>query len=318
MPDTFFTSSRRQDGSEWFSPTDHARGPWDPDACHGGPPTALLVRALERAVPGMRLAARLGRPRPAGPDGRLHDRHRGHARRPGDGERLGGAARRRGRRSAPRPPACTSPSAPTADLRGAHGQQRRADPAAGRQPRPVRSPSVGCRHDRPGFRGAVEIRYPPGEDEAPGATTVWMRTVGLLPGEETSPFQRISPLADCGNAFGRHAEPDQVQFVNTDLLIALHRDPVGEWMGSRAVSAWQPSGVGLADALLFDDEGAGRAGPADPAAATGSAMSDARVTVARRGRRPRPRARRSRRHRLVRARLDGPLHRRGAARRAPG
>ena len=48
MPDTFFTSSPRRDGSEWFSPTDHARGPWDPDACHGGPPTALLVRALER------------------------------------------------------------------------------------------------------------------------------------------------------------------------------------------------------------------------------------------------------------------------------
>ena len=86
-------------------------------------------------------------------------------------------------------------------------------------------------------------------------TTVWMRTVPLLPGEEMSPFQRISPLADCGNAFGRHAEPDQVQFVNTDLVIALHRDPVGEWMGSRVASHWQPTGVGLADALLFDDEG---------------------------------------------------------------
>ena len=70
-----------------------------------------------------------------------------------------------------------------------------------------------------------------------------------------SPFQRISPLADCGNAFGRNAEPDEVQFVNTDLVIALHRDPVGEWMGSRATSTWQPTGVGLAEALLFDDEG---------------------------------------------------------------
>ena len=70
-----------------------------------------------------------------------------------------------------------------------------------------------------------------------------------------TPFQRISPLADCGNAFGRNAEPYEVQFVNTDLLIALHRDPVGEWMGSRSTSAWQPTGNGLADALLFDDEG---------------------------------------------------------------
>ena len=75
-----------------------------------------------------------------------------------------------------------------------------------------------------------------------------------------SPFQRICPLADCGNAFSRHADPDQMRFVNTDLVVALHRDPVGEWMGSQVTSHWHPTGVGLADALLFDDEGAvGRA-----------------------------------------------------------
>ncbi len=62
-------------------------------------------------------------------------------------------------------------------------------------------------------------------------------------------------MADCGNAFSRHADPIDVQFVNTDLIIALHRDPVGEWLGSRVSSHWQSNGVGLADALLFDDEG---------------------------------------------------------------
>ena len=99
------------------------------------------------------------------------------------------------------------------------------------------------------------MRYPAGEDPGVGATTVWMRTIRLLPNEEPTPFQRICPLADCGNAFSRHADPAQVQFINTDLTIALHRDPVGEWLGSRVSSHWQPSGVGLADALLFDDEG---------------------------------------------------------------
>lgn len=110
-------------------------------------------------------------------------------------------------------------------------------------------------HGLPGFRNAVEVRYPPGESPGPGATTVWMHTIALLPGEEMTPFQRICPLADCGNAFSRHAEPEQVRFVNIDLVIALHRDPLGEWMGSRATSAWQPSGIGLVEALLFDDEG---------------------------------------------------------------
>ena len=116
-------------------------------------------------------------------------------------------------------------------------------------------PVAKVAHDEPGFRHAVEIRYPPGEDNAPGLTTVWMRTVPLLPDEAMTPFQRISPLADCGNTFGRLTEPGEVRFVNPDLVIALHRDPVGEWMGSRSGSTWQPTGAGLAEALLFDDEG---------------------------------------------------------------
>ena len=78
MPDTFFTVERRADGSEWFTPTDHARGPWDPDACHGGPPTGLLVRALEQVVPGDAPGPGLRRPRAHGADGRVHDRRRGH------------------------------------------------------------------------------------------------------------------------------------------------------------------------------------------------------------------------------------------------
>ena len=123
-------------------------------------------------------------------------------------------------------------------------------------PSPVTSRSAAVAHDRPGFRHAVEVRYPPGEDNGTGRDHgVDAHGRRCCPDEEPSPFQRISPLADCGNAFSRHADPDQVQFVNTDLVIALHRDPVGEWLGSRVGSAWQPTGVGLADALLFDDEG---------------------------------------------------------------
>src|SRR5438105_2907796 len=41
---------------ELFVPTAHTRGPWDPRAQHGGPPAALLGRALEAlpAEAGMR------------------------------------------------------------------------------------------------------------------------------------------------------------------------------------------------------------------------------------------------------------------------
>ena len=124
-------------------------------------------------------------------------------------------------------------------------------------------------HDSPGFRHAVEMRYPPGEDNGPGATAAWMRTIPLLPDEEPSPFQRISPLSDCGNAFGRHADPDKVQFVNTDLVIALHRDPVGEWMGSRSRGVLAADRRGPGRRAAVRRRGPGRPGPADAAPATG-------------------------------------------------
>ena len=53
-------------------PTELARGPWSPDAQHGGPPAALLARALEQADPGdahfvSRLTIELLRPVPLVP-----------------------------------------------------------------------------------------------------------------------------------------------------------------------------------------------------------------------------------------------------------
>ena len=41
-------------GGEWLRPTDPCRGPWDPDACHAGPPTGMLIRAAERLLPDQR------------------------------------------------------------------------------------------------------------------------------------------------------------------------------------------------------------------------------------------------------------------------
>ena len=38
-----------------FSPTEHARGPWDPRALHGGAPAALIAAAFERMQPGAEL-----------------------------------------------------------------------------------------------------------------------------------------------------------------------------------------------------------------------------------------------------------------------
>lgn len=239
---------------QWFTPTDHCRGPWDPNACHAGPPTGLLVRAMERAAPAMRLTritVDLARPIPM------------------DGFSVAAEVTRSGRTVAgTRAEIVDGDGVVRAVATGLHvatigpplfddtlDNSGIATPRlASARPGPFPVDFRG--HGLPGFNGpAVHIRYPPGQTRDAGATTAWMHTAPLLPDEDPSPFQAICPLADCGNAFSRHAEPWDVGFLNADLTISLHRPPVGDWFGTRAVSWWQPDGIGLTDATLFDDVG---------------------------------------------------------------
>jgi hypothetical protein len=247
-PASFFTIEHDAAG-EWIVPTDLCRGPWDPDACHAGPPTGMLARTAERLVPEQRLAritVDLIRPVP-----QAGFRIVGEVTRAGRTVSttllsiVGGdgrvAATARGLHMAPQPTApLPTPAAATPRLADA---------------KPGLFAIRRARHDLPMFSAAVEMRYPDGEDHRPGPTTAWMRTVPLLPDHDVSGFARICPLADCGNAIGRNAEPGPVAFMNTDLTVVLHREPVGEWFGMQTVSRWEPDGFGMSDSLLFDDRG---------------------------------------------------------------
>ena len=44
-------------------------------------------------------------------------------------------------------------------------------------------------------------------------------------------------------------------FLNTDLMIHIHREPRSEWLASETVSHWQDTGIGLAHAVIRDEEG---------------------------------------------------------------
>ena len=248
MTRAFFTTA---DGV-WFAPTPHARGPWDADACHAGPPTGLIARALEALAPEprlVRLAVELTRPIPFAGftiDAEIIRRGRTVATsravlRDGDGTACVSASGLHvtpaEARDLPSVPAI-HPGGPLADAE------------------PGEFPFTGTLHGLDAFNGdGVELAYPPGETRDPGPTTVWMRTVPLLADERPSGFQRICPLADCGNAVGRNADPRTFNFVNPDLVLSVHREPEGEWLGMRAESHWQPDGIGMSDALLFDQLG---------------------------------------------------------------
>jgi len=234
----------------WFKPTKHTRGPWDINACHAGPPTGLIARALEQLIPDkrlIRLSVDLLRPIPfSGFSIEVSEERNGRSVASSranllnaDGKVMVSAS---GLHMIEQTPAHDYPT---------HAATFGFAADAHDGPFPIQT-----LHDQPAFNGdGVHIRYPDGQNGDPGPTIVWMKTVPLLESETASPFQRICPLADCGNAFGRNANPSEVSFVNPDLSIVLHRNPVGEWLGSQSVGYWEPNGQGLADALLFDEHG---------------------------------------------------------------
>lgn len=241
----FFSS----DDGDWFTPNDEARGPWSEDACHAGPPTGLMARALEQAVtdkPLTRLTVNLLRPIPmAGFRIATQVTKNGRVSATSSAELIDGKGR-----------VCASASAlHLAAEGGGYLACPPADTPDFDSAMPGDFPIQSGNHSLPNFSNGIEVMYPPGEDGSIGPTTIWMRTLPLLEGEVPSAFQRLCPLADCGNGLSRNADLSDAMFMNPDITIAIHRQPEGEWLASRATSYWQSTGVGLSQAALFDQKG---------------------------------------------------------------
>lgn len=241
---TFFSHD-----DDWFVGNDAARGPWSAEACHAGPVTGLIARALENAITDkqlVRITANYLRPVPM------------------SGFRIAAETSRSGR----------SVSTGVATLTDAEGRACATATSLhlvktdfGSLPTArVAAPSrVGAtpgafavrsaHHGQSFFRDWIDVAYPKGESNSTGPTTLWMKTPALLPGEAPSPFQRVCPIADCGNGTSRNAELHEVTFVNPDLTVILHRLPESEWLASSAISFWEPTGIGLSQATLFDEKG---------------------------------------------------------------
>jgi hypothetical protein len=79
--------------------------------------------------------------------------------------------------------------------------------------------------------------------------------VPVVAGEPVTPIQRVAAAADFLNGLSSRLPFGEWVFINPDLTIAVHRVPVGEWIGVRAVTRLDPLGVGTAEADLFDERG---------------------------------------------------------------
>ncbi len=246
MGERFFFSIR---DDEWFVGNDGARGPWSEHACHAGPVTGLLVRALERAIDDkqlVRITADYVRPIPMA------------------GFRIETeVVRNRRAVAAGKATLICSDGKVCATATSLHIVKSDFESlptstvAAPSRLNAVPGDFVveSAHHDKPFFRDWIEVAYPPGESNTPGPTTIWMKAPPLLADERPSPFQGICALADCGNGTSRNANLDEATFVNPDLTIILHRLPETEWHAMSAISFWEPSGIGLSQGTLFDEKG---------------------------------------------------------------
>jgi hypothetical protein len=228
------------------TPSELTRGPWDPNAQHAGPPSALLARAFELCEP--REKARIGRvtveilaPVPIEPL-----TVSAHVVRPGRSVEL-----------------------LEASLEGADGELMRArgwrlaagdvtadwEPA---EPPPGREDAEALQFfptgESVGWHTAMEIVFARGRFLEPGPGVAWMRPrVPLVEGEAITPLERTMLAADAGNGISAPLDWKTHIFINTDLTVHLLRPPRGEWVCLDSVT--HVDGLGMTDTALWDDEG---------------------------------------------------------------
>jgi hypothetical protein len=239
---------------EKFVATDMVRSTWSAAIQHAAPVSALLVRGLERCE--QRDDTRLSRVLvdllggvPA--DGDLWVCSR--IERPGKQIELVSAQMlAAGKDGAPRPVAQASGwrlktvdttkviHAPAPPLRGLSEAHSRG---------------LADRWDR-NYVHSVDWRWLTHRgDSGPGES--WLRpTVDLVKGETMTPLERLFTVADCANGIGPQVDIREYSFMNTDLVVHIHRIPDGDWVGIRAETNYGPDGIGTTVGTLFDETGA--------------------------------------------------------------
>jgi hypothetical protein len=241
---SFFESA----GPGRYLGTKSTAGPWSAQAQHGGPPSALAARELEHHEPDERM--RLARVaidilRPV-PVGLLTARTR---------------MLRPGKRVALLETVLESDGQEVLYARGWRIARWAAAPVITKAGAVPQVPDTRAELSFPGghidgYLSEIDWRYVSGSFAEPGPCTVWARPrIPLLPDEDISPMSRTLLVADSGNGVSMTVDPREFLFINVDLTVVLHRDPVGDWLLLDAVSTMGGTGTGLAETQLCDVSG---------------------------------------------------------------
>lgn len=233
-------------GGGRYRSTEHTVGPWDPGSQHGGPPAALLARAIEAESPSW--PATVARVTvdilSAVPVAELTVRSR--VLRPGRSVELVEAELEADGRPVMRAQAWRI-RATELELPPLSAVED-AVPAfpAEEVPWPGR---------RGGYLDAMEWRPVGGAPAEPGPATIWARMrYPLVAGEEPTGLQRQLIVADSGNGVSSVLPWTDWLFINPELTVHVAAVAEGEWICLDAHTRVDARGFGLAASRLFDRE----------------------------------------------------------------
>ncbi len=240
-------------------PTPLTGGPWRADAQHGGPPSAVLGRAIESVVePGeqvARVTVELIRPVPLVAL-RVEAERTGVSRRVAHVEAritVADAGPRDGTVVATaRGLLLAESDLPEPGHRVDEAEALLGPEAAVAAPAWASGTEVTAYH-----KDAVEHRVVSGGFATPGPADQWVRLLGpVVEGEAPTPLQRVLAAADFGSGVSAIFDADSgVGLINADLTVAVHRPLIGEWVRLQAVTRVGPSGIGLGTTILSDEQG---------------------------------------------------------------
>jgi Thioesterase-like superfamily len=236
-------------GEERFRATELTATPWGSGSQHGGPPAALLGRALESDASGeggifARLAFEILGPIPVE---ELSIEVK--TVRPGRRISLHEATLSDGARRPVMLCRAWRISAPMASLPDNLETKRQTLPGPERgeeKPFFEMAPEVG-------YHQGIEARFVKGSWREPGNAAAWLRMrVPLLPDEEPSPLIRVLVVADSGNGVGGVLDTSAWTFINPETTVHLHAYPGGEWVGLESSAVAESHGVGLVRTTIHD------------------------------------------------------------------
>jgi hypothetical protein len=88
-----------------------------------------------------------------------------------------------------------------------------------------------------------------------GPKRTWMSEVReLVEGRPLTPFVRVAVAADFTSPFANAGDAG-LKYINSDVTVYLHREPVGEWVGFEVVNHGATDGVAIGECFLYDVEG---------------------------------------------------------------